>query len=489
MRHITANLTILLSCTVFTGITSAAEDRIYHEEDGIVLFEVEDAEPFEGWQLKTDLADFEGDGYFEWTGPNSLPKNTAGKGTIKYHFRIETAGNYQLRWRSHIALGNENTEHNDSWARLATGQDIVGQHPLDGWTKIYMSTQNEWSWTSKTVDNVGEHIRQYFSEGDHTVEISGRSTGHAIDRIALYRYEDVNYNPELADNWELSRMTMEDGSTVDPEDSEPPVTEPPVEISLDNLIIADDSWQEQLSNQCIGNTLALPATGAATFVPNDASSNFTSAEYLTVEHGESKALLKFDMSLVPPAALAILEYTTNDEASNGTIIHSLGSHSDWQSESDDNVEHPDSMLELSQASGGWEAMERHQSSIPAESLSQDINTIVISSEVESDPITFYAQLTSELTPRLLLTGDDTFCETWQSNIDAANAPEELPEETEEPEESEEAEETPPTDGPEKETDTPKVEETDNGISTGALSWLLMLALACSFNGRRIFRRT
>ena len=197
MRPRSTIFSTMLVCLCVAEGAIADADRMYLEEDGIVLFEVEDIVPAEGWQLRTDIEEYDGNGYFEWTGPNAFPVSSAGLGTTTYHFRIETAGNYQFRWRSYIAIGESNTEHNDSWVRLTTGEDIPEQHPLDGWTKVYMNNSNSWSWSSNTVDHVGEPIRQYFIQGDHTVEISGRSNGHGIDRIALYRYEDVPYNTSV----------------------------------------------------------------------------------------------------------------------------------------------------------------------------------------------------------------------------------------------------------------------------------------------------
>lgn len=482
MRNLTASISILLTCTMFYGAANAASDRIYLEEDGIVVFDVEDAEPAEGWQLKTDLENFKGSGYFEWTGRNSFPKETAGRGSMTYRIRIETAGNYQLRWRSHIAVGELSTEHNDSWVRLATGQNIVDEHPLDNWTKVYMNTLNDWSWDSRTVDNVGFPIRQYFSEGDHTVEISGRSNGHALDRIALYRHADYGFNPSEIENWELSRMIMDNGSTVEPDETpEPEESQPPVEIVNENLEIAEDSWQQQPSNQCTGNTLAIPAFLTASFNPADPASGYSSMEYLSAEFGASTALLKFDMSLVPPATSAVLEYTTNDQAAEGAVVYSLGSHSDWPMRNGETTPFPDSVLQLGEASGRWEATSRYRSTIPANLLSSQINTIAISGTAQSGPLTFYARLSEDLTPRLVLTGDETFCDTWQANVDASNVVAEPPPE----EESEEQSEVTSPETPEKETEDDKDAQSNSRSSGGALSWLLMLILAGTAHGQRM----
>jgi len=70
-----------------------------------------------------------------------------------------------------------------------------------------MNQTNRWYWRAATVDFVGRPIRQFFPAGEHTMQISGRSRGHAIDRIALYAYEDVNFSEPLFDSMPQSPMS------------------------------------------------------------------------------------------------------------------------------------------------------------------------------------------------------------------------------------------------------------------------------------------
>lgn len=483
-----ASRSSLLACCLIAGVVSADPDHTYLEEGGIVVFEVEDAEPADGWTLKTDLEDFSGTGYFEWTGPASFSTSVAGRGAMTYHFRIQTAGNYQIRWRSHIAIGDDNKEHNDSWIRLATGVNVPEEYPLNGWTKNFMNALGSWSWVSQTVDHVGEPLRQYFAEGDHTLEISGRSTGHAIDRIVLYRYDDVNFSHSKADDWDLSSVVTGDGTLVDPNNVNPvepepePEPEPEVTFTKDNLTIAETTWQDHPAGQCIDNTLALAATEIAAFNPSDSASDYVADEYLPVSFEESVVLLKFDMSLLPPATSAILEYSTGDEPVNGRVVYSLGSHSNWQLTGNTDIQHPDSMLELARAEGGWDEDARHQSILPALLLGSDVSTLKISNDAESEPLQLYAQVGSELSPRLMMSGDENFCSTWQANVDAFNTP---IEEVVDPVEPEPAVE-PPIPPTEKETDSG--EKSDASATIGSLSWWLLSVMLLSLGGS-IIRQT
>ena len=159
--------------------------------------------------------------------------STAGRGTLTYRFRIEEAGNYELIWRSRIGIGTNPTEHNDSWVRFPTGQNVAGEQAINGWVKVFMNRINSWYWRAVTVDFVGRPIRQFFPAGEHTIQISGRSRGHAIDRIALFAYEDVRFSESLFDS--LPQSPMSGGSSPAPVPAAPepePAPAPAPALSL-----------------------------------------------------------------------------------------------------------------------------------------------------------------------------------------------------------------------------------------------------------------
>ncbi|MCI5064623.1 DUF5060 domain-containing protein, partial [bacterium] len=167
-------------------------DGAFQEQGGRLIMEFESSNPQGGWTQRTAFTPFTGTSYYEWTGNNNYSR--PGDGVVQFPFEISTPGNYELRWRSRICRGSDRTEHNDSWVQFPTGQNISGEQGLNGWTKVYQNQPNTWSWDAKTVDNVGRPVRQYFSAGTHTMEVSGRSNGHCIDRIALYKYDSVYFD-------------------------------------------------------------------------------------------------------------------------------------------------------------------------------------------------------------------------------------------------------------------------------------------------------
>ena len=216
----------LISCalSVFALSITPSQAATFVIQNGVVMMEAESTAATGDWGTETALAGFSGSGYHIWNGTDSFDVSTAGRGTLTYRFRIEEAGNYQMIWRSRIGIGDNASEHNDSWVRFPTGQNVAGEQALNGWTKVFMNQTNVWFWRSSTVDFVGRPIRQFFTAGEHTLQISGRSSGHAIDRIAMYAYQDLEFSASLFDS--LPQSPMSGGSAPAPAPTPAPAPEP-----------------------------------------------------------------------------------------------------------------------------------------------------------------------------------------------------------------------------------------------------------------------
>ena len=224
---------VLAACAL--SMNALANPR-FQESDGLLVIDVESLPPTGQWSVENSIPNFIGNSYYIWRGDNFFSPANAGMGTIRFDFRIENAGNYRMRWRSYIGEGNLGSEYNDSWVRFPTGTNVPGEHGINGWTKIYQGHLNTWSWDSWTVDFNPMAIRQFFPAGDHFFEISGRSTGHALDRIVLHMESIVPFSESRFINAPESRRT--DGSSAAPAAQPAPQPEPapapqPVVISID----------------------------------------------------------------------------------------------------------------------------------------------------------------------------------------------------------------------------------------------------------------
>jgi len=203
----------------------------FEEINGIAILEL-DSKVTGSWQRES-TSGASGGSALTYRGTNYF--NSPGNSTITYNVKINSSGTYRFIWRSKISIiatdAAPNTEHNDSWLKIngsnffgKRGSSIVyprgsGKSPVakgstsGGWFKAYTNTI-AWSWSTNTSDNDAHGIYATFnSPGVYTIQVSGRSNGHTIDRMALYK--EASYSSSQAQS--LSRaVTICSGSTPTP---------------------------------------------------------------------------------------------------------------------------------------------------------------------------------------------------------------------------------------------------------------------------------
>ncbi len=195
----------------------AQEPFIFEEQNGLIVIESSSAPKFSSWQQDSSIAGFIGEDYLRYQGSNLY--NDPGHSRLVYKVQINKTGTYRLQWRSRITAGTSNTDHNDSWLRLPDASSFYAEKPnstlyphgsgqtpnpagagSQGWFKVYQNVLNNWTWNTSTSDHDPHAIYASFdSAGIYTIEIAGRSFGHAIDRIVLY-HSEVSSNTALALN-------------------------------------------------------------------------------------------------------------------------------------------------------------------------------------------------------------------------------------------------------------------------------------------------
>jgi len=212
---------------------------VFVEKDELVIVEVEKA-VFKStdWRFDNSLSGYSGEGYLVWDGPDSFSQ--PGTGMITYKIRISNPGTYRFLWQSRITSGSSNTDFNDNWLRIPDANHFYGRRnsdgnivypkgtqlpPIpesdgqtttdpegagsDGWFKIYMNTVGSWHWQSSTSDNNPHDIYAVFdTAGDYTIEISGRSNGHGIDKFVLFT-ENITQDDATATNASESEIKCE----------------------------------------------------------------------------------------------------------------------------------------------------------------------------------------------------------------------------------------------------------------------------------------
>jgi len=462
------SLTATLVCQSLVCQTALADSDVFLESNGLVVIEAESMPVVGQWELRSEVADFKGTGYLHWRGPIRLAPNAAvDRDAITYHFKIENAGNYEFRYRSYIAGGDSALDSNDSWVRFPTGENIEGELELHGWTKAFQNQLGQWSWGANTEDHVNggsAQLRQYFSAGVHYMQISGRSTDHAVDRMILFNSELQGFAASIMDNASESERIPSESQSENSSEEESGNGE--AEEDNDSTETANES-----SNNLIVDWLAAeeaPEPGVcqsgvlSVALSKQAYVNggtLADSSELRVDGVSRTTLLSFSLQDVPPTvASAHLEMTVGEDNGHGILMLGLGSHNDWQAEqSADNV--PDISALINEYAGAWASGNRHALPIDPSLLNDESVSILLSMQSGADDMSIVADNDS-LAPTLVLNGDSSFCDQYNTNRSAREAASESSIESENTTTNSEATETGGT-----ETEAETAVETGSGEGT------------------------
>ncbi|MGB5820442.1 MAG: PKD domain-containing protein, partial [Saonia sp.] len=218
---------------LITGTISAFQsgDGAFLESNGLVIIEAESGDIEPTWS-ETNIGGTTG----IIAGTNSF--TTQNRGTVPYQITITNPGIYRINWRS-LFTGDKPSERNDNWLRFPNnddvwfyGQQMAGSNEANiisnlqgiqdkvvfpkgssritpattpngagsnGYFKVFRSGQpaEEYKWQAVTSDGNGHRLFVWFvNPGTYTMEISERSAGHAIDKVALYRVAGPSYTDE-----------------------------------------------------------------------------------------------------------------------------------------------------------------------------------------------------------------------------------------------------------------------------------------------------
>lgn len=206
----TSDWVALITTDAVQGPTSTCEAD-FEEKDKRVIIEAENLNiSGTSWVKRTEESASTGNGYISWEGANHF--GTPGNDIVSATIKINNPGKYRFQWRNTFGQGSNTTEHNDSWLRFADASDFYAErgtskvYPVGsgktpnpsagggskGFFKVWLSGDGNWSWYSRTWDSNSHYIYVEFdTPGVYTMEISGRSKYHLLDRIILYQ-EGVN---------------------------------------------------------------------------------------------------------------------------------------------------------------------------------------------------------------------------------------------------------------------------------------------------------
>lgn len=190
---------------------------VFQEKGGVLVMEAESTTSRLGaWKKKTDVPDYGGDCHLEFTG--NTPESGPPKSPLKYSFRINKGGTYELAIRCHKRLETKRTDiSNDCYVSLKGDFDSGGDVPLKilkDDNKLFGGDASKWGWSSKLDVSHKKYAPRYQLKAGETYEltISGRSKNFNIDRI-LFIHEDEGIGIVKKDNPAESKTDAAEGGS------------------------------------------------------------------------------------------------------------------------------------------------------------------------------------------------------------------------------------------------------------------------------------
>jgi hypothetical protein len=203
---------------LFSAIAQGADKQTFEEKGGIVAIEAESTASRLGqWIKKTDVSDFQGECHIEFTG--NKPETGPPKSPLKYSFKINKAGKYQLTLRGRKRLISEREDIcNDCYVAVKGDYESATTAPLSVLrtdTKMFGGKPDGWGWTTLLDVDHEKHpaIYQFKSGEVYELTISGRSKNFNVDRI-LFVHEDVGTTKAQRENPPESKVSDGLGSSA-----------------------------------------------------------------------------------------------------------------------------------------------------------------------------------------------------------------------------------------------------------------------------------
>lgn len=262
-------LVFLLSLFSFYILEAQCDGADFVENNGIAILEMENKSLPSNWKKETSKSGYTGNAYIIWRGNNAF--NSPGDvGLISYKVKINNPGKYRFIWRNNIGVianTKPETEHNDSWLKI-NASDFYGQkgsskiwpkgsgkfpNPEGGGGKGYFKVfcnSLSYNWKTVTSDNNGHNIyAQFNSAGVYTILVSGRSNGHIIDRMVLYK--ESQYSAAQAQDLSRSQTTCGGGGGT------PPPPPPPDDGGNNNPPTVSITSPNDGQNFSVGSTVSV----------------------------------------------------------------------------------------------------------------------------------------------------------------------------------------------------------------------------------------
>ncbi|WP_344786030.1 hypothetical protein [Postechiella marina] len=164
-------------------------DLATKEEEKLIIIEAEKFSLKANWKINKDTIASNGK-YIEFTGSN-LYKAPNHDNTISYNFKIDTPGNYTVKWFMRQPEGERGTDKgNDAWIYFSNNKGFADNTALEHYEKFYGRSTDDFvlNGTAEIHDLGHKWLTAKFNKpGEYTINISGRSSKLQIDNIILFK--------------------------------------------------------------------------------------------------------------------------------------------------------------------------------------------------------------------------------------------------------------------------------------------------------------
>ncbi|MEM9131771.1 MAG: hypothetical protein AAF962_09670 [Actinomycetota bacterium] len=221
----------------------------------VIAFEAEAFDPIGAWSVQT-APDASGGAYLIWEGLNPGGNTRTPTDVMRLRFTVTTPGTYRFSWSmQQLPASVPGDRANDSWVNFPDADRFgpIGGGTYPGLIKVYGNSKNAFRYGA-TAESNHKHSRigvRFDRAGTYTMELGGRSHGHALDRIVLYEQSlSVDRDTGVTcDRGEQSApqvpgpapvTTVPTVQTTPPGPSAPPATSGPFDPSTDLLSLHFD---------------------------------------------------------------------------------------------------------------------------------------------------------------------------------------------------------------------------------------------------------
>ena len=156
----------------------------------VVALEAESLPLMGAWQVADDGA-ASGGKYITWTGLSREANNWEPADVVNVALEIQEAGSYRFTWAMRQPDDVAGDKANDSWLNFPDAARFgpVGGGSYGGFVKVFGNAKGGFNYqaTADQDHQKSEMAIEFAEPGTYTMQLAGRSHGHQIDRIVVYR--------------------------------------------------------------------------------------------------------------------------------------------------------------------------------------------------------------------------------------------------------------------------------------------------------------